>query len=170
MIRFLDKNGAVGVFIMVTLVVIVVAVSADLGHEVGAYPRVAVARQPGSNVREPMRWLDAMFSLDTLGQLAPLTNRITPFHTTYFQPPPAKPVTTRKVELTYRGFYETAQGQKRAFVRVDDQVLVASVGAKLLGDLVVTDIALRTLVLTNGQAQSNRLEFNAGKLMEIPVP
>jgi hypothetical protein len=113
--------------------------------------------------------IDALFAATVPAQLAPPPKTLNPFYTTYYQPPPSKPPTTRKVGLTYQGFFETTGGQKQAFLKVDDQLFVGPVGAKVVADLVVNNIALRTMTLTNSAAKTNVLEFNARQELEVPV-
>jgi hypothetical protein len=116
----------------------------------------------------PVGSVNALFAPPTLAQLAPPANMVSPFYTTYYQPPTPAAPTTRKVALTYQGFVETADGQRRAFLKVDETLCVGPVGSKVVADLVVMDIGMRKLVLTN-LAQTNVLEFNARKELEVPV-
>ncbi len=124
--------------------------------------------------------IEALFSPTTYPALRPATNTVSPFYTTYFQPPPSPPAqpatpsppppTTKKIPLTYQGVYESASGEKRAFIKVGEGVIVGPVGAKVVADLVVADIALRTLTLKNAASQTNILQFNVTKEVEVPAP
>ncbi len=52
---------------------------------------------------------------------------------------------------------------------MDDKLVVGPAGSKVVADLVVMNIALRSVTLTNSTAQTNVLEFNARKEVEVPV-
>ncbi len=122
--------------------------------------------------------ISSLFSPAVMTAMRPPTNGVNPFYTTYFQPPPPppKPVTpapppptTRKIQLTYQGVYETAAGMKKAFVKVGDSLFVGSVGSNVVADLVVADIALGALILKNVASQTNLLQFNVPKEIEVPI-
>lgn len=122
--------------------------------------------------------IEALFSPATVAAMRPPTNGVNPFYTTYFQPPPQppKPVppivpppTTKKVQLIYQGVYQSAAGEKKAFIKVGDELFVGPVGSNVVADLVVADIALRTLILKNAASQTNLLQFNVPKEIEVPI-
>lgn len=150
------------------LVALLVFAALSLGGSMPALP--VPNRSPGpARPSIPVGSVDALFAPSTLGQLAPTAKLQSPFYTTYYQPPAPKPPTTRKVELTYQGFFETAEGQQRAFIKTGDTLFVGPVGSKVLADLVVVEIAPRRLTLTNSAARTNVLEFNARQELEVPV-
>ena len=100
------------------------------------------------------------------------TNSLNPFTTSYFVPvpsptPPAP--TTRKIEVTYQGFYQAGDDMKHAVVKVADSFVVASIGASIATNLFVADASLQNLILTNLSAQTNLLLLNAKKEIEIPI-
>ncbi len=119
-------------------------------------------------------------------QWTPLTNSANPFFTLAIrpapvaQPPPPAPA-TRKVEVTYRGFYETSAGIRRAVVQVADKQVLALRGEKIVADLVASEIELRHLTLSRlvtnaapaGAAPPTnppvRLEFAKPQAVEIPA-
>ena len=100
------------------------------------------------------------------------TNGLNPFFTRHFipQPTPAPPApTTRKIELTYQGFYQTADGPKQTMVRFGDSFLVAIPGAKVTANLFVADVNVQALTLTNLARQTNILPLNAKREIEVPI-
>ncbi len=122
--------------------------------------------------------IEALFSPAMVAAMRPPTNGVSPFYTTYFQPPPqpptpvtptAPPPTTKKILLVYQGVYQAAAGEKKAFVKVGDGLFVGPVGSNVVADLVVADIALRTLILKNAASQTNLLQFNVPKEIEVPI-
>ncbi|HKS37171.1 MAG TPA: hypothetical protein VJW76_08290 [Verrucomicrobiae bacterium] len=150
------------------LIVLLAFAAFSLG---GSMPALPV---PGRNAAPPrtsvpVGSIDALFAPATLGQLAPPAKLQSPFYTAYYQPPAPKPPTTRKVDMTYQGFIETAEGQQRAFIKTGDTLFVGPVGSKVLADLVVVEIAPRRLTLTNSAARTNVLEFNARQELEVPA-
>lgn len=93
-----------------------------------------------------------------------------PFFTAHFQPPQPKPPTTRKVNMTYLGLTESADGRRRAFLRIDQEIRITSVGESIIADLAVADMDLRSLSLTNSAAETNLLQFKVSKAVEVPIP
>lgn len=125
-------------------------------------------------------------SLPPMTQLAGLfastnspTNRfqnpalMNPFITRHFVPAPAPapppPPTTRKVELTYLGFYQTEGGQKQTMIQFTNAFLVAPVGGKVLSNIFVGEVTIQSLTLTNSLAQTNVLPVNVKKIVEVPL-
>jgi hypothetical protein len=54
-------------------------------------------------------------------------------------------------------------------VRVGTNSLVFVAGARVVADHGILDIAQRTLILTNTAGQTNVLEFNIPKVLEVPI-
>ena len=98
------------------------------------------------------------------------TNAPNPFFTRYFVPPPSPAApNTRKIEVTYQGFYETANGPKCAVIKLDDSFVVGRVGTAVATNVYVADAALQNLTLTNRAAQTTVLQLNVKKEIEVPV-
>ena len=59
---------------------------------------------------------------------APASKSLNPFFTRYFVPvpSPATRPTTRKIEVTYQGFYQTGDGPKHAIFKLAERFMVAS--------------------------------------------
>jgi hypothetical protein len=101
------------------------------------------------------------------------TNLINPFFTRHFIPPPAPPPavpTTRKIELTYQGFYRTGESARQAIVKMGDAFVVTPIGASIATNLFIADATMLHLILTNLAAQTNILTLNTQKVIEIPIP
>ena len=112
----------------------------------------------------------------------PFTNAANPFYTLAIQPPPPPQPpppapTTRKVDVTYRGFFETSAGVRRAVVQVADKQVLALRGDKVVDLFTATEIAIRHLTLTYQPTNappgaSNpvvRLEFAKPQAIEVPA-
>ncbi len=100
------------------------------------------------------------------------TNSVNPFFTRYFVPVPspvAPPPTTRKIEVTYQGFYETGDGPKMAVLKVGDEFVTARIGSAVATNLFVAQATMQNLTLTNLAAQTNLLLVNTKKEIEVPV-
>jgi hypothetical protein len=120
----------------------------------------------------PAARLEALFTPAAWPKTLSDTNSLNPFFTRHFTPspaPPAPPPTTRKIELTYQGFYETEGGPKNAIVKLGDSFLVAPMGSKLTANLYAAQASMQSLILTNPAAQTNILSLNAKKEVEVPV-
>ena len=178
MLRLLENSKLFLTVLMLGTLVLLALAARDLGGELPN--RVESKRRPNPpDAAVLVGKIDALFLPATFSALRPATNAVSLFYTTYFQPlyaPPAQPPaptpapTTKKIPLTYQGVYETAGGDKKAFVKVGEGFFVGPVGAKVVADLVVADIALRTLTLKNAASQTNILHFNVVKEIEVPAP
>lgn len=110
-----------------------------------------------------------LFENNGLAALLSVTNG-NPFYTTYYQPPPEpKPPPTKKVELVYHGFYQTADGKKLAFVHVADRVVVAPAGTEVAAGFTITEIEFESVKLTNSVGTTTLLPFKTKKQLEIPT-
>ncbi len=99
----------------------------------------------------------------------PATNTSNPFFTSYFVPITPPPATTRKVEVTYQGFYQAGDTFKHAVVKVGESFVVAVIGAPVTTNLFVAEATMQNLMLTNLAAQTNLLLLNAKKEIEVPI-
>jgi hypothetical protein len=104
----------------------------------------------------------------------PLTNHRNPFFTLAIQPPPppraaAPPPATRKVDVTYKGYFETSAGTRRALVQVAETQVLGGYSDPIVADFAAHEIELRHLTLTNAGGQTVRLEFAKPQSLEIPA-
>ncbi len=103
------------------------------------------------------------------------TNTLNAFSTRHFIPqqtpaPPAPPPpTTRKLEVTYQGFYQSEAGPRQTMVKFGDVFLVTPIGSRMLSNLFVADATMQFLTLTNPAAQTNVLPLNTKKEVEVPI-
>jgi len=100
------------------------------------------------------------------------TNGWDPFFTLHFIPkqaPPAPPPTTRKIDLTYLGYYQTDGKARRVMVRSGTNLLDTPVGTRLTANLFAAEATMQTLVLTNPAAQTNTLALNLARELEVPI-
>ena len=94
------------------------------------------------------------------------------FATSHFMPtapPPPPPPTTRKVELTYQGYYRTADGPQHALLRLGDALIGIPVGGRVTTNLYVIEATVQTVTLTNSAAQTNVLKLNTKQEVEVPL-
>jgi hypothetical protein len=118
----------------------------------------------------PVARLDALYSSAQSFRPPANADLVNPFLTRYFGPAPAgPPPTTRRIELTYQGFFQTADGPTRAIVKLGDAFIVADVGALVETNLFVAQATMQTLTLTNRAAQTNVLTLNSKKELEVPL-
>ena len=120
----------------------------------------------------PVARLEKLFTPGVWVKSFAETNSLNPFFTRHFIPPhvpaPAPP-TTRKIELTYQGFYQTGTNVKQAIIKQGDAFLVTSIGAALATNLFVADATMQSVILTNLAAQTNVLTLNTQKVIEVPI-
>ena len=65
------------------------------------------------------------------------TNLLNPFFTIYFVPPPPPPPTTRKIEVTYLGFYQIGEGPKQTSFKLDESFKGGPIGAQIAPELFI---------------------------------
>jgi hypothetical protein len=169
MLRAVERDRWIALLLLAGLVALLVMAIQQLGVGIPEFP-VAASRSPTSDAPVPVGRLKDLFVAARVPPLGVGTNAPGAFHTTQFQPPPPKPPTTRKVDLTYLGYVKSASGEKRAYVRVGETNFIGPVTSNVVADLTVVEIGLRTLVLTNQAAQTNVLQFRTLKSVEVPVP
>ena len=104
----------------------------------------------------------------------PLTNSGNPFFTLAIQPlpppnPPPPPPATRKVDVVYRGFFETSARVRRAVVQVADKQIIAGKGDPIVADYSVADIQLGHLGMTNAAGVAVKLNFSKTAPIEVPA-
>jgi hypothetical protein len=168
MLNSVERDRWIAALLLVGLVVLLGFVVRQFGVDIPDFP-VSSRHPPPSMPAVTLGRLDSLDTLFKVPQLGAVTNPVTPFYTTHFQPSPPKPPTTRRVDVTYLGHFQTAAGQRRAYVRAGETLFVGPVGSNVVADLTVTDIALRTLTLKSA-TQTNVLEFQVLKQLEVPVP
>jgi hypothetical protein len=122
----------------------------------------------------PVEKLEALSDKTAYQQVTVGTNSLNPFTTRHFIPPPAQPPpapTTRKINLTYLGFYEFegATSKRQIIVKLGDAFLVRPLGSNLTANLFGSAVTVQTLTLTNTAAQTNILQLNTQKELEVPI-
>ncbi len=120
----------------------------------------------------PVSKLGSLFSAAQWPHPLSDTNTVNPFQTLYFVPRPAPappPPTTRKIEVTYQGFYQTGNEPKQAVVKVADTFVIAPVGRAVATNLFIAQATMQSLTLTNLASQTNLLLLNAKKEIEVPI-
>lgn len=134
--------------------------------------READADPSGVHTPVPVAKLEKLFSPGNWPQQVVGTTGLNPFATTHFIPTaplPPPPPTTRRIELTYQGFYRTADGPKHVLLRLGDALIGIQVGGLVTTNLFVIDATLKTLTLTNSAAQTNVLTLNTKQVVEVPL-
>jgi len=94
------------------------------------------------------------------------------FVTTFFRPPPPPPPPVRKTQkfqLTYQGYFETAEGTQRAYVLVNDRLAVLPPGARVVGDVVITNIHRLRMDWLQAGTQCLSVPIRGTGEVEVPV-
>jgi len=117
----------------------------------------------------PVAGLERLFSPGVWPKSLAETNTLSPFYTRYFIPLAPPPPTTRKIEVTYQGFYQSGDGPKHTIFKLGDAYLVAPVGARIATNLFIAEATMQTLTLTNLAAGTNLLPLNAKKEIVVPI-
>jgi hypothetical protein len=121
----------------------------------------------------PLARLDLLFAPESRPKTLLNTNETSPFFTRYFIPaqtPVAPPPTTRKIDATYQGFYETADGPKHAIIKLGDAFVDTRIGARIVTNFFVAEATFKSVILTNLAGQTNLLPINTKKEIEVPLP
>jgi hypothetical protein len=117
----------------------------------------------------PVAALDRLFAPDVWPKALGATNVFNPFFTMHFIPPLATPATSRTIELTYQGFYQTGDGPKHAIYKLGDAFFAAPVGGKVATSLFVAEATMQALTLTNTAAKTNIVPLNVKKEIVVPI-
>ena len=117
----------------------------------------------------PVAGLERLFSPGIWPKSLIDTNRLNPFFTPYFIPPAPPPPTTRKIEVTYQGFYQTGADSKRVIFKLGEAFLVAPIGARVATNIFIAEATMQALTLTNLSAQTNILPLNTKKEIVVPI-
>jgi hypothetical protein len=115
-----------------------------------------------------------LFAAEPVARLARGEKRRDVFATTHFNQPPPAPTgppapKTRSVTLTYLGTLSGSNGERSAFLRVDQAVLKLTAGSTIVHDWVVATADNTALVLTNA-TQTHQLAFRQSLQLTIPLP
>ena len=119
----------------------------------------------------PVAKLDSLFSSGVWPRTVVDTNLAGPFFTRHFIPPPQPPPpppTTRKVEITYLGFYQS-DGPPHAMIKLADEFIDRAVGTYVSTNWLIGDATFKTLTLTNLAAQITLLPLSEKKEIEVPI-
>jgi hypothetical protein len=123
----------------------------------------------------PLESLGGLFAQKIAPTPGPDTN-LSPYFTRHFiplpappPPPPPPPPTTRKIDLTYLGYYQASDSPVRVLLRQGDSFLVSSLGAQVATNVFVSGIGLKALTLTNLAGQTNILPVNVRTEIEVPI-
>jgi hypothetical protein len=126
---------------------------------------------PAQQNPAPVAKLVTLFSPDW-SKIVGQTNGLSPYTTAYFVPAPA-PVppapTTKKIEVTYQGYYQSGDSPMHAIVKVADTFVDVAVGAPVAPNNIVALVTLESMTLTNLDAQTNLLRLNVKKEIEVPI-
>jgi hypothetical protein len=169
MLKTLERDRWFALLLLAGLAVLCYQVIRSFGVDLPEFPRMA-SRAGGGAMTLPPGRLDRLMAPGEVPQLGTVTNLPDPFFTAHFRPvtPPAP--TTRRVELTYLGHYQGSSGPGRAFIQVDDKLFVGPVGSNVVSDLTLAEIRLKSVVLRNKAGQTNQVEFNVKKGLDVPTP
>ena len=162
-------SGCVHAALWLLLLLILTGIGGTRPHFQEATPDPAAVIAP-----VPVAKLDGLFTSGPQTNSSANTTGLDPFITSHFMPrtpPPPPPPTTRKIELTYQGFYQTGNDPKRALIQFDGALVGIPVGQNVATNLVVASVTATNLTLTNSAiiGQSNVLVLNTKKEIEIPI-
>lgn len=118
----------------------------------------------------PVSKLERLFAADAWPRDLVGTNLANPFFTRHFIPAPTPAPTTRKVEITYLGFYQTDGAAKQVVVKLADAFVVKPIGANVTTNWLLAEATLQALSLTNRTGQSTLLPLDTKKEIEVPIP
>lgn len=169
MTSLLDRSSLMAAGILATALLILILLARDLSDALPDLPRFEPSTGAGivgpTNARLP-----ELFGLTSVAASVQASNLPSPFSTTFFQPPPPPPPKkTRKVNLTYNGYFETAAGQKRAYVTVGENLEMLSLGAPVVADVMISNIVRTELILQQAGTQTVVIPFRTSKEVEVPV-
>ena len=141
----------------------------NLGGKALDFREVDASANPPQNP-VPVAALDRLFAPDVWPQVAGRHERAQSLlHTLISSRRRPPPPTTRKIEVTYQGFYQTGDGPRHAIFKLGDVFIVAPVGAKIATSLFIAEATMQALTLTNSAAQTNIVPLNVKKEIVVPI-
>lgn len=168
MLRYSLRSRWFAALVHLGLWALLVFVLVTLG---GRAPRFSLATVPAPPSEDPIptstiqRLFGARVPFATLQE----SNLLNPFFTRHFEPPVVPAPTTRRVELTYHGFFQTADSPLTALLNVGGLILPLTPGATAVADLAVAEITFATLTLTNAAGQPTPLPVNVKRPVDVPI-
>jgi len=139
-----------------------------LGGKAPAFRDAEAVTNPPQSL-PPVAGLERLFSPQGWPTSLTATNTLSPFYTRYFTPPTPPPPTTRTIEVTYQGFYQSGDGPKHTIFKLGDAYMVAPIGTRIATNLFVAGATMEALTLTNLAAETNILPLNTKKEIVVPV-
>jgi hypothetical protein len=170
-IQLLRSRGfALGVHVCLWLV-LYLAISGIRGKAPVYRPAEPSSSTPQPPV--PVAKFESLFSGNPWPKPATDTNAVGLFFTKHFVPPPSPapppPPTTKKIEVTYQGFFQTADGPKNIILKVGDAMVISRIGGVIASNLFLAEATIQNLVITNLTAQTNLLVLDTKKELEVPI-
>src|SRR5215467_4179902 len=132
---------AIGVHVCLWLLLYLAV--ANLGGKTPDY-HASMSYSPTPQSPVPVAKLVPLFSPDQWRKAFVQTNELNPFRTAYFVPAaaPAPPApTTRKIEVTYQGFYQAGDSPRHAVVKVADAFIDVALGAQVATNNFVAQVS-----------------------------
>ena len=118
----------------------------------------------------PVEGLEQLFSPGVWPASLDATNTLNAFSTRHFIPPaPPPPPTTRKIAVTYLGFYQAGEGPTHTMFKLGEAYQDAPTGTQIATNLFIAKATMEALTLTNLAAQTNILPLNVKKELEVPI-
>jgi len=120
----------------------------------------------------PVAKLAALFEPAQWPAPRPVPEGASAFFTRYFVPVPSPappPPTTRKIEVTYQGYYQTSDGPRNVIVKLADAFVVIPVGGTVATNFYIGDATMQSLTLTNPASGATVLMLNTKKEIEVPI-
>jgi hypothetical protein len=154
-----------GLWLLIGLIILRLGGRAPDFHELSS-----PSTQPQATT--PVTRFEMLFASSQWAKPLTATNLANPFLTRHFiptTPPPPPPPTTRKLEITYQGYYQAGDGPYDTILKLGETFVVARVGTSIATNLFVAQATVQTLTLTNLAAQTNVLTVNVKKEIEVPL-
>jgi hypothetical protein len=130
--------------------------------------REAPATLDGAVPAPPLGAARVLFDLESYGKLIVSTNNSNPFNTDYFVPAPPPIAIARKLSLSYRGYFETGAGVRKAYLSVDGVTVGVKVGDTVSASVRVDRIEKGSIILSDGAGRTHVLGFRKESAIEIP--
>jgi len=165
------RSRSFAVCVQAALWLLLVLIIGNVGGKAPDLRETDSFAMPAQNLA-PIARLVPLFTPAQWPNSPPSTDGSSPFFTRYFVPVPSPvppPPTTRKIEVTYQGYYQAGDGPRNAIVKVVDTFMVVPVGAAVATNFFVSDASLQSLTLTNASAPPTILLLNAKKEIEVPI-
>lgn len=165
------QNSLITLLTVVILGGIMTDVAFKLGGDIPALPRLTMQARPNVDSTFGKR-IETLFEPQPSNELLDPKPSQSPFFTQYYkappQPPPPKKPQTKKLKITFQGFYTPSSEDQKAFIMINDQFKSVSVGEVVIANLYLLSLEKNKIEIGAQKGTPKSIAFRQTTTIEIP--